>query len=180
MSLSTREKTQHSVAEGRDLSGKTTASAVDLVVRYAAALRDNEAPDLIDRQQDGHTLWVISAEGPGSAEYLEALELLNGAAFTMVTIEGRSRQIQAKALELAQRAHADRHETHERIARLRKQLAVSEIRSDNLAKQLDEVKKRTQISCDRLSRLQRAIGTAFAALTPRSPTGCPELSMPTG
>jgi hypothetical protein len=178
MSLNTREKAQHRVAEGRYLSGKTTISAVDLVVHYAAALRDNEASAAIDEQRDGHTLRITSAPRPGS--YLEALELVNSAACTMVTIESRSRQIQAKALELTQRAHADRHETNERIACLRKQLAVSEIRSDNLARQLDEAKKRIQISCDRLSRLQQAIGMAFAALMPQPPTGCPALSMLNG
>ena len=167
MSLNTRERPQHGVAEARYPLGKTRASAVDLVVHYAAALRDSEAG-------------VTSAQGPGSTRYLEALELLNSAACTMATTEDWSRQVQAKSLELTQRAHADRHETNERIACLRKQLAVSEIRSDNLARQLDEAKKRIQISCDRLSRLQQAIGMAFAALMPQPPTGCPALSMLNG
>jgi hypothetical protein len=178
MSLNTTEKAQHRVAEGRYLPGKTTVSAVDLVVQYAAALRDSEASAVIDEQREGYTLWITSAPRPGS--YLEALELVNGAACTMVTIENRSRQIQARALELTKRAHADRHETNERIACLRTQLTISEIRSDNLAKQLDEAKRRTQISCDRLSRLQQAIGIAFATLMPRPPIGCPELSMLNG
>jgi hypothetical protein len=91
----------------------------------------------------------------------------------MATTEDRSRQIQAKALELTQRTHADRRETNERIACLRKQLAVSEIRSANLAKQLDEAKQRTQISYDWLGRFQQAIDTAFAAPTPQAPTGGP-------
>jgi hypothetical protein len=173
MSLNTRERPQHGVAEGRDLLGKTKASAVDLVVHYAAALRDNEASAMMDERRDGRTLWATSAQRPGSTQYLEALELLNSAACTMATTEDRSRQIQAKALELTQRAHADRRETNERIACLRKQLSVSEIRSVNLAKQLDEAKKRTQISYDWLSRFQQAIDTAFAAPTPRAPTGGP-------
>jgi hypothetical protein len=160
MSLNTRERPQHDVAEARYPLGKTGASAVDLVVHYAAALRDSEAG-------------VTSAQGPGSTRYLEALELLNSAACTMATTEDWSRQVQAKSLELTQRAHADRHDTNERIACLREQLAVSEIRSANLAKQLDEAKQRSQISCDWLSRFQQAIDIAFASPTPRALTGGP-------
>jgi hypothetical protein len=91
----------------------------------------------------------------------------------MATTEDWSRQVQAKSLELTQRAHADRHDTNERIACLREQLAVSEIRSANLAKQLDEAKQRSQISCDWLSRFQQAIDIAFASPTPRALTGGP-------
>jgi hypothetical protein len=173
MSLNTRERPQHGVAEARYPLGKTRASAVDLVVHYAAALRDSEACAMIDARRDGRTPWVTSAQGPGSTRYLEALELLNSAACTMATAEDWSRQVQAKSFELTQRAHADRHDTNERIACLREQLAVSEIRSANLAKQLDEAKQRSQISCDWLSRFQQAIDIAFASPTPRALTGGP-------
>jgi hypothetical protein len=180
MSHNIREQAQDTVAKGRYLLGKTRASAVDLVVHYAAALRDNEASAVIDEERHGHTLWITSAQRPRLTEYLDAVEFVNSAACTMATIESRSRQIQENALELAQRAQADRHETNERIACLRKQLAASEVRSTNLAKQLDEAKKRAQISYEWLSRFQQAIDVAFAAPTPPALTGDPKLSMLAG
>ncbi|MGH6711206.1 MAG: hypothetical protein ACREEK_19815, partial [Bradyrhizobium sp.] len=58
-------------------------------------------------------------------DYLQALELVSGAAQTMQSMEDNANRIQAKAFEIMQQARTDRQESHERIANLVEQLTAS-------------------------------------------------------
>jgi hypothetical protein len=161
MSLNTRQQAQRNVIGGRDRFAKPDASGVDLVVRYADALRDDDGPSIARERFDGQMLRTAST--PGSGCYLETLELVKNAARAMASMEDHSQRVQAKALELTQRARADRLEANRYISFLEEQLAAYETRSLELAQQLDEAKTRARTSDEWLGRFQQTIGTVFAA-----------------
>jgi len=95
-------------------------------------------------------------------DYLEALELVSGAAQTMQSMEEQSTRIQTKAFELMQQARTDRQEAHERIAGLVNQLTASEARAEELERQLAEAELRAQTAEQWLSRFMETVNEAFA------------------
>ena len=95
-------------------------------------------------------------------DYLQALELVSGAAQTMQSMEENSSRIQAKAFELMQQARTDRQESHERIADLANQLTASEARAEELERQLAEAELRAQTAEQWLSRFMETVNEAFA------------------
>lgn len=162
MSLNTRQQTQRNVIGARDRFTKASASGVDLVVHYADALRGDEGSSIARERFDEHALRTASTPS-SSSSYLETLELVNNAARAMATMEDHSQRVQAKALELTQRARADRLEANQYICFLEEQLAASETRSLQLAQQLDEAESRARTSHEWLGQFQQTIGTVFAA-----------------
>jgi hypothetical protein len=161
MSLNTREQAPRNVIGARDRFSKAEASGVDLVVHYADALRDDDGSNIARERFEAQPLRTAST--PSSGSYLETLELVNNAARAMATMEDHSQRIQAKAFELTQRARADRLEANQYISFLEEQLAASEARSLELARQLDEAESRARTSHEWLGRFQQTIGTVFAA-----------------
>lgn len=95
-------------------------------------------------------------------DYLQALELVSGAAQTMQSMEEQSTRIQTKAFELMQQARTDRQEAHERIASLANQLTASEARAEELERQLAEAELRAQTAELWLSRFMETVTEAFA------------------
>jgi hypothetical protein len=95
-------------------------------------------------------------------DYLQALELVSGAAQTMQSMEEQSSRIQAKAFELMQQARSDRQEAHERLATLVNQLTASEARAEELERQLAEAELRAQTAEQWLSRFMETVNEAFA------------------
>jgi len=95
-------------------------------------------------------------------DYLQALELVSGAAQTMQSMEEQSTRIQTKAFELMQQARTDRQESHERIANLVNQLTASEARAEELERQLAEAELRAQTAEQWLSRFMETVNEAFA------------------
>jgi hypothetical protein len=95
-------------------------------------------------------------------DYLQALELVSGAAQTMQSMEEQSSRIQAKAFELMQQARTDRQEAHERLATLVSQLTASEARVEELEQQLAEAELRAQTAEQWLSRFMETVNEAFA------------------
>ncbi|MBA2399743.1 MAG: hypothetical protein H0V72_13775 [Bradyrhizobium sp.] len=95
-------------------------------------------------------------------DYLQALELVSGAAQTMQSMEENSSRIQTKAFELMQQARTDRQEAHERIANLVNQLTASEARAEELERQLAEAELRAQTAEQWLSRFMETVNEAFA------------------
>lgn len=98
----------------------------------------------------------------GLPDYLQALELVSGAAQTMQSMEENSSRIQAKAFELMQQARTDRQEAHERMAKLVDQLTASEARAGELERQLAEAESRAQTAEQWLSRFMETVNDAFA------------------
>ena len=95
-------------------------------------------------------------------DYLQALELVSGAAQTMQSMEEQSARIQTKAFELMQQARTDRQEAHERLAELANQLTASEARAEELERQLAEAELRAQTAEQWLSRFMETVTEAFA------------------
>ena len=94
--------------------------------------------------------------------YLDALELINGAGQAMTAMEDHSQKIQAKAFELTQKARADRHAASQQIASLQQQLATSETRVAELDSRLAEAELRAQTAQEWLRRFLETINGAFA------------------
>lgn len=101
---------------------------------------------------------------PGNVwpDYLEALELINGAGQTMTALEDHSQRIQAKAFELTQKAKADRLAAGQQIASLQQRLAASETRVAELDSLLAEAELRAQTAQEWLRRFLETINGAFA------------------
>jgi hypothetical protein len=97
-------------------------------------------------------------------DYLEALELLNGAAQAMSAMEDHSERIQAKAFELTGKAKADRLAASQQIASLEQQLAASETRAAELNRLLAEAELRAQTAQEWLQRFLETINGTFSAL----------------
>jgi len=95
-------------------------------------------------------------------DYLQALELVSGAAQTMQSMEENANRIQAKAFEMMQQARSDRQEAHERLATLVNQLTASEARIEELEGQLAEAELRAQTAEQWLSRFMETVNEAFA------------------
>ena len=95
-------------------------------------------------------------------DYLQALELVSGAAQTMQSMEEQSTRIQTKAFELMQQARSERQESQERIANLVDQLTESEARAEKLEQQLAEAELRAQTAEQWLSRFMETVNEAFA------------------
>jgi predicted RNase H-like nuclease (RuvC/YqgF family) len=95
-------------------------------------------------------------------DYLQALELVSGAAQTMQSMEEQSTRIQTKAFELMQQARSERQESHERIANLVEQLTASEARAEELERQLAEAELRAQTAEQWLGRFMETVNEAFA------------------
>jgi DNA repair exonuclease SbcCD ATPase subunit len=111
------------------------------------------------------SLHLLRAEGARTAEpgYLQALELISGAAHTMASIEDQSQRIQAKALELTQRARSDRLEALQKIATLQEQLMESQTLVEQLDRRLAEAEERAATAEEWLQRFREAAISAFAA-----------------
>ncbi len=124
MSLNSRQQTPRNVIGARDRFTKPGASGADLVVHYADALRDDDGSSIARERFERQPHHAAST--PGSSSYLETLELVNNAARAMATMEDHSQRIQAKALELTQRARADRLEASQYISFLEQQSAACE------------------------------------------------------
>jgi hypothetical protein len=101
---------------------------------------------------------------PGNVwpDYLEALELINGAGQAMTALEDHSQKIQAKAFELSQKARADRLAASQQIASLQQQLAASETRVAELDSLLAEAELRAQTAQEWLRRFLETINGAFS------------------
>jgi hypothetical protein len=95
-------------------------------------------------------------------DYLEALELINGAGQAMTAMEDHSQKIQAKAFELTQKARADRLAASQQIASLQQQLAASETRVAELDSLLAEAELRAQTAQEWLRRFLETINGAFS------------------
>jgi hypothetical protein len=114
-------------------------------------------------------LRALSSEGSGKSgsiwpDYLEALELINGAGQAMSAMEEQSQKIQAKAFELAERARVDRLAAIEQIASLEQQLAVSETRAAELSRLLADAELRAQTAQEWLQRFLETINGTFSSL----------------
>ena len=95
-------------------------------------------------------------------DYLQALELVSGAAQTMQSMEENSSRIQAKAFEMMQQARSDRQEAQERLANLVNQLTASEARAEELERQLAEAEQRAETAEQWLGRFMETVTEAFA------------------
>jgi hypothetical protein len=95
-------------------------------------------------------------------DYLEALELINGAGQAMTALEDHSQRIQARAFELTQKAKADRLAATQQIAALQQQLAASETHVAELDSRLAEAELRAQTAQEWLRRFLESIHSAFA------------------
>jgi hypothetical protein len=95
-------------------------------------------------------------------DYLEALELINGAGQAMTALEDHSQRIQARAFELTQKAKADRLAASQQITALQQQLAASETRVAELDSRLAEAELRAQTAQEWLRRFLDSIQAAFA------------------
>ena len=111
-----------------------------------------------NREQRGER----TSEERALPDYLQALELVSGAAQTMQSMEEQSARIQTKAFELMQQARTDRQEAHERLAELANQLTASEARAEELERQLAEAELRAQTAEQWLSRFMETVTEAFA------------------
>lgn len=145
-----RSRNSASVHQLHDLVAPSTAR------RVSGLLDKLNSPD---REQVG--------EGSSNTErtlpdYLQALELVSGAARTMQSMEADSARIQAKAFELMQQARTDRQESHVRIAELANQLTASEARAEQLERQLAETELRAQTAEQWLGRFMETVTEAFA------------------
>ena len=114
---------------------------------------------------------------PGNVwpDYLEALELINGAGQTMTALEDHSQRIQAKAFELTQKARADRLAAGQQIASLQQQLAASETRVAELDSLLAEAELRAHTAQEWLRRFLETINGAFASAPCRPAPGGKQL-----
>lgn len=95
-------------------------------------------------------------------DYLEALELINGAGQAMTAMEDHSQKIQAKAFEITQKARADRLAASQQIASLQQRLTASETRVAELDSLLAEAELRAQTAQEWLRRFLETINGAFA------------------
>jgi len=145
-----RSRNLASVHQLHDLVAPSTARRVSGLL---------EKLNLPDREQAGERGSNAERALP---DYLQALELVSGAAQTMQTMEAESARIQAKAFELMQQARTDRQESHERIAELANQLTASEARAEELERQLAEVELRAQTAEQWLGRFMETVTEAFA------------------
>lgn len=96
---------------------------------------------------------IASPQGPGadaapekSRNYLQALELLSGAARTMATIEDESQRIRANAIALTQRVRSERIEADQQISVLQEQLKVSHFLAEHLKQELAEAEERAKLA----------------------------------
>jgi hypothetical protein len=131
--------------------------------------RSDVSADTLDPASGAIPLRTLSNEGagkPGSIwpDYLEALELINGAAQAMSAMEEHSQQIQAKAFELTERARTDRLATSQQIASLEQQLAVSETRVAELSRLLADAELRAQTAQEWLQRFLETINGSLSPL----------------
>ena len=118
-----------------------------------------EKLNLPNREQAGERALNTERALP---DYLQALELVSGAAQTMQSMEENSARIQAKAFEMMQQARSDRQEAHERLATLADQLTLSEARIEELERQLAEAELRAQTAEQWLGRFMETVNEAFA------------------
>jgi hypothetical protein len=117
-----------------------------------------EKLNLPNREQGGERTSDPERDLP---DYLQALELVSGAAQTMQAMEENSSRIQAKAFEMMQQARTDRQEAHERLASFADQLTASEARVAELEQQLAEAELRAQTAEQWLSRFMETVNEAF-------------------
>jgi hypothetical protein len=95
-------------------------------------------------------------------DYLEALELINGAGQAMAALEDHSERIQTKAFELTEKAKTDRLAAGQQIASLQQRLAANETRVAELERLLAEAELRAQTAQQWLRRFLETINSAFA------------------
>lgn len=144
----------------------STLMAADPTVRRSDVSPRAEALDSASGPIPLRALSNEETGKPGSIwpDYLEALELINGAAQVMSAMEEHSQQIQAKAFELTERARADRLTTSQQIASLEQQLAVSETRAAELSRLLADAELRAQTAQEWLQRFLEAINGSLSPL----------------
>ena len=145
-----RLKSPASVHQLHDLVAPATAR------RVSGLMEKLNSPD---REQVGERSPNTERALP---DYLQALELVSGAAQAMQTMEAESARIQAKAFELMQQARTDRQESHERIAELANQLTASEARAEQLEQRLADTELRAQTAEQWLGRFMETVTEAFA------------------
>jgi hypothetical protein len=133
-----------------------------LPANTARASRFVEKLNIPYREQAAERASDISDIERALPDYLQALELVSGAAQTMQSMEEQSSRIQTKAFELMQQARSERQESHERIANLVEQLTASEERAEELERQLAEAELRAQKAEQWLSRFMETVTEAFA------------------
>lgn len=145
-----RVRNPASVHQLHELVAASTARRVSGII---------EKLNIPNREQGGeHT----SDTGRAPPDYLQALELVSGAAQTMQSMEEQSARIQTKAFELMQQARSDRQEAHERIGDLANQLTASAARAEELERQLAEAELRARTAEQWLGRFMEAVNEAFA------------------
>ena len=149
------------IAQTRSRSSAGVHQLHELVVPANAprASRVVEKLSLPYREQAGERASDTERALP---DYLQALELVSGAAQTMQSMEENSARIQANAFEMMQQARSDRQESHERITNLVDQLTASEARAEDLERQLAEAELRAQTAEQWLSRFMETVTEAFA------------------
>lgn len=144
----------------------STLTAADPTIRRSNISARAEA---LDSRCGPIPIRALSSEGTGKSasiwpDYLEALELLNGAGQAMSAMEEHSQKIQATAFELTERARADRLTATQQIASLEQQLAVSETRAAELNRLLADAELRAQTAQEWLQRFLDTINGNFSAL----------------
>jgi hypothetical protein len=149
------------IAQARVRSSAGVRQLHELVVP-ASAPRASRVVEKLNLPYRGQAGERASDPEPALPDYLQALELVSGAAQTMQSMEENSARIQAKAFEMMQQARIDRQESHERIANLVDQLTASEARADELERQLAEVELRAQTAEQWLGRFMETVNEAFA------------------
>jgi DNA repair exonuclease SbcCD ATPase subunit len=92
-----------------------------------------------------------------------ALEMVKRAAQAMDAMEDHARIVQAKAQELAERAHHDVCAAKQQAASLQQRLSESESRAEELDTRLAEAQERARAAHERLTRFQETINAAFTS-----------------
>ena len=154
------------MAESRIAQARSRSSAnVHQLHELVAPSTARRVSGLIDRiNTPNRELADEHRSDPGRApsDYLQALELVSGAAQTMQSMEEQSARIQTKAFELMQQARSERQEAHERMADLANQLTASVARAGELERQLAEAELRAQTAEQWLGRFMETVNEAFA------------------
>ena len=91
-----------------------------------------------------------------------ALEMIKRAAQAMDAMEDHAHVVQAKAQELAERAHYDVRSARQQIAALEQRLSEREAQAEELEARLADAEERAQAANEWLERFQETINAAFA------------------
>jgi hypothetical protein len=92
-----------------------------------------------------------------------ALEMIKRAALAMDAMEDHANVVQAKAQELAERAHYDVRSARQQMAALEQRLSERDAQAEELEARLAEAEERAQAANEWLERFQETINAAFAS-----------------